>query len=163
MPTFQTKKCPHCGKVYERNSYGGHPSKDNRTQYGSPLKFCASCKKGFMDDEYREIAIDGPREADTMRISPAGIVYSLILLLAGICGFVSDMPVIGFFLIAVALYMSLSELLTYDKRQKKLQAEAAASEARLRNPAYAMLLKQYGYDVPEKYLVTDVQYNADNH
>lgn len=152
MSTYQTKKCPHCGKVYERNSYAGRPSKDNRTKYGSPLIVCSSCRKGFLDDEYREIAIDGPREVDTKRISPAGIVYGLLGVIIGLVGFSGGSVVAGCIFLIMGLYFPLSELSSYEKRQEALKKEALASEMRLQNPTYAATLKRLGYDVPEKYL-----------
>lgn len=75
MSTYQIKRCPYCRRVYERNSYAGCPSKDNRTKYGSPLKKCSFCGQYFKDDQYREIALEGIREVDTRHISPATVVF----------------------------------------------------------------------------------------
>ena len=38
------------------------------------------CKNIFIDDEYREIAIDGIREVDTQHISPQTLVYTGIVM-----------------------------------------------------------------------------------
>jgi len=152
MATYQVKKCPKCGCVYERNSYAGRPSKDNRTKYGSPLKQCLKCKNIFIDNEYREIAIDGIREVDTKVISPAGIFYSAMSAFMAICCFVSEYAPIGIFFLIGALYFSLSEILSYKRRQETLKKYAQESEKRLQNLQYAQLLKASGYYVPDKYL-----------
>lgn len=150
--TFQTKKCPHCGKVYERNSYAGNPSKYNRQQYGSPLKICSECKTPFLDDEYREIAIDGVRFPDKMVISPAGIVFSLLALIMSIMGFVNASVPYGLIFLAESLYLSLSEILTYKSRQRKLEKLTRESEERMKDPMYALLLSKAGFYVPDRYM-----------
>ncbi len=150
--TYQTKKCPHCGKVYEKNSYAGNPSKYNRLQYGSPLKICSECKKPFIDDEYREIAIQGVRFPDKMLISPAGIVFSLITLIISIMGFVNASVWYGIIFLAASLYLSLSEMLTYKSRQRELEKLTRESEERMNNPLYAILLSKAGFDVPDRYM-----------
>ena len=152
MATIQVKKCPKCGCVYERNSYAGRPSKDNRTKYGSPLKQCLKCKNIFIDSEYREIAIDGIREVDTKVISPAGIFYSVMSLFIAICSFAGGYSPIGIFFIIGALYLSLNEILSYKRRQEALKKYAQESEKRMQNLQYAQLLKTCGHYVPDKYL-----------
>ncbi len=153
MPTYQVKKCPKCGAAYEKNTYGRHPSKDNRVKYGSPLKMCSKCQNIFIDDEYREIAIDGVRKADTQHISPAGLLYSGISIFASISSFACQYTLGGIIFILIALYLSLRELLTYNIRQQMLKKLTQESEERMKNIQYAQLLKKYGYNVPEKYLL----------
>ena len=152
MATHQTKCCPECGEVYERNSYAGRPSKANRTEYGSPLKKCSKCGTYFKDDEYREIAVDGIRSVDTMLVSPSsifvgivGIVLCLGALLSG-----AYVPAIAF-LVLFGISPAM-EALSYKKRQAELEQKKAESEARLQDPGYALILKKMGYNVPDKYL-----------
>ena len=144
---LSAKKCPHCNTAYEESS----ASRSSRSKYGAPLKRCASCKKYFRDNEYREIAIDGIRPGDKRRITTTGLTVFLFALVVGVVMLLEGMS--GWWIaVAVGLYSPLSELITYKKRLAALEAEAEASEKRLRNPEYAATLKRLGYDVPEKYL-----------
>ena len=86
-----------------------------------------------------------------VRVSPSTWVYSAIGVFAGITAF-SHSILLAAILIGVSMYMVLQELLTYDKRQKKLEDERRASEERLKNPACAALLKRLDYPVPSRYL-----------
>lgn len=151
MGMYQVKKCPKCGNAYETNSYGAHPSKDNRTKYGSPLKQCSKCKNIFIDNEYREIAIDGVRKVDTQRISPQALVYTGISLLMAVIQFNAGRMVWGIVFLAIALYFS-REIFTYKSRQLKIEKLTQESEKRMQDLQYAQLLKGYGYNVPEKFL-----------
>ncbi len=160
MGTAIWKKCPFCGKVYDYDYYPGHPSKDNRTKYGSPLKVCKRCNKAFFDDDYREIAIYGIREVDLKRVSPSTIVFSLLGVAIGLTWLFSDMndgesPIVGCIMLAVSAYIFFSELLGYKKRRKRLEQLRIESKERLENHSYAMLLKNKGYPVPDKFLKKD--------
>ena len=98
------------------------------------------------------IAIEGVRNVDTQVISPAAIVYTGISIFASITQFVGNNTVWGIVFIVIALYFSLREILTYKFRQAELQKYTTESEKRMENLQYALLLKQCGYDVPEKYI-----------
>lgn len=150
--TFQTKRCPHCRKVYESNSYAGYPSKANRIKYGCPIKVCNSCQKVFVDKEYREIAVEGIQEVDKARVSPATIVYSLFGCFLGIGVFVSVNQIAGLVILGLSAWLFFDEWNGYEGRQERLVTLRKESEERLNNPVYAALLKKMGYDVPEKYL-----------
>ena len=142
--TTEIKRCPHCGKPYECSTDTGKASKYTKLKYASPLKQCGCCKKLFLDRAYREIAVEGIWEQDMVRVSPSTWVYSAIGVFAGITAF-SHSILLAAILIGASIYMVLQELLTYDKRQKKLEDERRASEERLKNPACAALLKRLGY------------------
>ena len=157
MSTIQTKRCPSCGHVYERNTYAGHPSKDNRIKYGSPIRICPKCGKPIIDDEYREIAIDGLRKVDYSKISPATLFYGGFTIFIGILFLTVDTNVIiGILVTGVGIYLIVSEYLGYGKRQERFEQLRRESEQRLQNPQYAAALKNLGYHVPSRYLV-DIQ------
>ena len=152
MATYQLKKCPKCGTVYERNSYAGNPSKDNRTKYGSPLKMCPSCKVTFVDEEYREIAIEGVRDVDTQYVSPASVVFTMFGAMMFFMSFISTGKAFGVLFLIPGVYFLCDDLSSYKKRKKAFEILKLESEIRLLRPAYAVLLKQHGYNVPNEYL-----------
>ncbi|MBE6707806.1 MAG: hypothetical protein E7578_01015 [Ruminococcaceae bacterium] len=144
--TYISKKCPQCGKVYERDSYSGHPSKENRTKYGSPIKVCLNCGAVFNDDDYREIEIYGIREVDLMRVSPSTYVYTAIGLFIGI-GCVVNGVLAGWIFVVLSAFLFSYEFFSYNKRQKILKAEAEASKRRMQDPEYRKILRSFGYPV----------------
>lgn len=159
MGTAIWKKCPFCGKVYNYDFYNGYPSKENQTIYGSPVKTCKRCNKVFLDNHYREIAIYGVREVDLKKVSPHTIVYSLLglavslgCLFSGISNGEDFHTIVGCVFLVGSAYMFFSELLGYKKRMKWLEQERIESEERLANLSYAILLKNNGYPVPDRFL-----------
>ena len=146
---YTTKKCPHCNYTYTfREPKGtGH--------YGSPIRTCDKCNQYFVDKDYIEIAVDGIREVDKNRVSLRTIINSItfmffafgILYVFGIEAIIfSIVP----FIISIGLIVR--DCAGYKSRQNYLNMERINSENRLKNYEYAALLKEFGYDVPEKYL-----------
>lgn len=160
MSTTIKKYCPKCYAKYDDRMYYHTPSKENRIIYGSPIKKCNQCGEVFLDKDYSEIAIDGVREVDKMRLTPytmvssgVGIVISIIFLLGGITGNALHIALLGFALIAYEVHSIWSEYHGWDERQEKLRYETEASERRMQNLEYALTLKMLGYSVPDKYLL----------
>ena len=157
MATIRTKRCPRCGEVYASDYYALNPSKENRTKYGSPLKTCKSCGSSFLDDEYREIAVEGVRDVDTRHISPFGIFAACFGIAIFLFGLYVGAGKTAAMIMALCCLDPLAELLSYKQRTKQLEAERQASEERLKDPAYALALKKAGYPVPNRYLPTLAQ------
>ena len=154
MATHITKKCPQCGKIYSYDSYPGVPSKDNRTQYGSPIRKCQLCGSIFKDDDYREIAVDGIRPVDTSFISPYSILSLVIGALAIYTSIYMGYSWVWYILLLLVIFgfSPLLDILSYRDRKKIFEEERIKSEERLSDPTYAETLKELGYNVPEKYL-----------
>ena len=152
MSTVQVKKCPKCGMVYERNTYAHNPSKDNRIKYGSPLKRCRNCNALFKDDEYRELAIEGARDADRSVVSPYGILMGVVALVATVLALCTGSVGIAAFVLVLLGFTPFSEAVSYKKRQYELDLKTIESKKRLYNPLYAVSLQQVGYRVPDMYL-----------
>ena len=153
MATFITKRCPSCGAMYEHRLYAHYPSKDNRTKYGSPIRNCIKCGCHFKDDEYREIAISGIRDVDQSVVSPYNLffgIFGLLFIIFGMNTGVSLGIVAAMFLFFE--FPVLSNILSFNKRQRALEAERMASEKRLQDPVYVMALRNVGFFVPAKYL-----------
>lgn len=159
---YTTKRCPHCKYAYSiMEPKGG-------VFYGSPIRICERCGNTFIDNEYREIAVNGIRKADTKRIYPNSIARFIFFSFFFLVGLyllyldgLSDVPdtptlwylIITSILLIVDIYFLIIEYREYDERQCYLAQERKESEERLSNIAYAHFLKEIGYDVPEKYLV----------
>ena len=146
------KFCPHCKCPYESNTYWVSILKPKETSYGSPIKTCHHCKKVFIDRDYHEIAIEGIKKADRRRVSYYGCFSCVLGVGFGLCALISGVILIGCFLIGLGVYSYYREDSAYKERQAMIKIEAAASENRLKNPAYAAILKRLGYSVPSKYL-----------
>ena len=157
---YVTKSCPHCGY-----NYSIHEPKGSGF-YGSKIRTCQRCGKQFIDKEYREIAIEGIREVDEHRISPATL-FSALFFIAFACAlvwlFFNDLSLFSsgrtfFSLIGAAIsagigvFLVVSESNEYGERQEYLKQEKINSEKRMQNPQYINLLKELGYEISEKYL-----------
>lgn len=142
-----TKKCPFCRKVYEQRSIsirGRQIAEEDKWLFGSPARVCPNCKRLFLDKDMQELAITSPRKRDKAIITEASCKIALMRLasqatLSYICG-------------AFGALWALADLALYPVRMKKLARERQASEKRLSDPSYALMLKKAGYAVPEKYL-----------
>ena len=155
---YHTKSCPHCGFHYSIMQ----PAKSGF--YGSPFRTCSICRKSFIDKDYREIAVSGIRSVDTQRVSTSTALLSIfpaLFFAAGLyccfsVGFSPSSVLItagGAVVLAIVIWLMFSEARGYEQRQQYLKQESEQSEARLRNPEYALALKKLGYHVPEKYLI----------
>ncbi len=156
MTTYQKKKCPHCNFIYARHTFAGGRTKRNGIFYGSILRTCPQCRKSFVDKDYREIAIDGIKPEDKYHITPGSVIIYGFLVFIGISCCVSYRQFAGLILVGIGTACLINEYLGYDKRQKSLEEERAASEKRLQVLPYALLLKKIGYQVPDQYLVQKI-------
>jgi len=148
--------CPKCGeKTREQcNAWG----------YGSPIRFCTRCKQEYLDQRFREVAIQGfdPKSTSpvyyvkatilclAITLAAGGWMYytlhfrqswntmTLALLIVGAIGTVGC--------IVLALWVGLGFA---GKENAKYLAE---SEKRLRDPLYVQKLQSYGYVIPAQYL-----------
>ena len=156
MPMKQlTKKCPHCGIVYDQRPIGRWGKKltpEDQWVYGSPLRMCKNCQKLFMDKDYRELAFTPLRSYDK---APITSTTYLILAAGGILGllmYVGGQSTFAIIAWAVAIAYLVADLALYPGRLKKLEKEKQASEKRMSDPKYAQALKNAGFDIPDRYL-----------
>jgi hypothetical protein len=159
MANIQVRVCDNCGAKLD-------PILSDGSRYGSPIRECPSCKRLYIDRSYREIAVDGFKEADLEQKSGLGyIVLSLLLALLSTGMFflncfggfgnrvyfaIPVMAVIMWYWFAESLG-TLIDVRT-GKKQKELEKLRQESEERMRNRSYADVLVQHGYNVPQKYL-----------
>ena len=131
--------------------------------YGSPIQTCPHCGRHYLDKHYHEPAVEGFQEIDTSKKAALKEVWFYVLIAAvitvlNILSFVSGRirPVLLILLAATAvlLFSSIGKTLKVltGVRKKELEMQLQASEKRLEKKEYALVLKELGYQVPEKYL-----------
>lgn len=157
IPVTNGSCCPNCGKKFFNKNPSGF-------FYGSPIRFCKKCKGAYIDKNYHEIAIDGfpPTEVNIK----TGLKIALIgLIMTVVCGgiFFTEitysfryhtvfpaMSVMGIVLVIIGIIESIRVKTGLKaKAMEKLRQE---SIQRLKDPKYALQLKELGYNVPEEFL-----------
>ncbi len=164
MAKIQVRVCEDCGAKLG-------PVLPNGSRYGSLIQQCPSCKSLYFDRSYREIAVDGFKEADLETKSGLGHIV-LVLLLALLS---TGMFILNFFggfgnrmyfaipIMAVIMWYWFATSIRNQidtwtgKKQKELEKLKLESEKRMQNRSYADVLVQQGYRVPRKYLGTESQ------
>lgn len=157
IPVTNGSCCPNCGKkFFNRNS--------NSFYYGSPIRFCQKCKGAYVDKSYHEIAVEGfpPTEVNVktgLKTALVGLIMTVVC--AGI--FITEikyssryhrvfpvMAVMGIVLVIVGIIDSIRvKTGSKAKAMEKLRQE---SIQRMKDPNYALQLKELGYNVPEEFL-----------
>lgn len=149
MSSTVIKRCPHCGYVYQK---GG-----SKRYYGSPLRKCTKCGKEFIDKGGIEIAIYGIRDSDKSIIDSGIILAAMIGI--GSFGFGIYLQslvifIVGAFFVWSAIYGIRDNINNYAERMEELETEERESFRRLSNYTYAMKLKEGGYHVLGKFLMS---------
>lgn len=151
MDKIKDGSCPCCGKKIM--------DYDPRGRFGSPIRVCPSCKREYIDESYREIALDGmpERKLDTGKVVKLVLIILAITAVSGIMLYMGSDSLklrITFFASILAFVLVLGRLIYIKSgmEQRAWQKEAEQSAKRLEDKAYAIKLKQNGFDVPLKYL-----------
>lgn len=148
--------CPNCGAKTKEPC--------NTWVYGSPIKTCRSCNSEYIDNRFKEVAIDG-FDARSSNPKLYLIMTIVFLVVAIICTFVLSVfisndrafPValIGCIIIAYfgtilcgIFYLRIK--LGYEDKNKEKQL--AESKERLMDKSYVSKLIDYGYNIPDEYL-----------
>ncbi len=153
MASYDIKRCPSCNQPYEKNFYSGKPKPEEKIRYGSPIKVCSFCKKEFIDEDYKEIAIEGiPNENDYKRFQSGTILYTISSFAMAFFSFIFDFQLLPILFVILGIIIIGSDIISYNKRLNHLEKEKAASRERLNNPNYALRLLQHGYRVPQEFL-----------
>lgn len=156
------KVCPHCGAAFRDNPPQGIGP------YGSPQRTCPDCKETYYDREYREIAVSGVSRMDRWAVTPntirlCGIPFLLgVLLLVYMIGsarFDVFQSLFVLMFIGFPAMIFTREAKGRPARLAYLEEETKASQRRLSDPAYARMLKEMGYKVPEACLAGDEKAN----
>ena len=136
-------------------------TKYNTFYYGSPIKTCNNCGKEFIDKYAVEIAVSGIKETSTKKTEPIyyfSLLIGVVFMLIGIVyprGDINVTLITGIVFTALAVYIIVSDHNNYAEKQKSLKEEEQASFERLSDVSYAYKLKELGYDVPQKFLLSE--------
>lgn len=153
MASYDIKRCPACNQPYEKNFYAGKPKPEEKIRYGSPIKVCKYCKKEFIDQDYKEIELEGvPNKEDYERFTKGTILYTVLSFAMAFFAFLFEFKFLPILFVVLGIIIIGSDILTYSKRLKHLEKETLASKERLSDPEYAKRLVEHGYRVPERYL-----------
>ena len=135
-------------------------------RYGSPIRNCKKCGMRYADPRIHEIAIEGIPE-DIFRISSYVIllIIGALILYRGVCLFgrhqlgVSDaiqwmLPSVFTIGGAVMVVDGIWEIISIvtGLKKKRFDKRREESEQRLADKSYVYMLRDLGYDIPEKYL-----------
>lgn len=163
MSTRTWKKCPHCGYTFE--SYSTY-TKNYKDHSGHPFKFCPKCSEIIIDKDMKEPALKPPPKRPSifscfftgfMPFGLLGILCSIPMFTDETFNIFETNNLLYFLILvmlpaAVWICMIIWAFCSRDKIKIELDKEYEDSEKRLQNREYALLLKELGYKVPEKYL-----------
>ena len=159
IPVTNGTVCPNCGKRLPSSD-----SNQNKYLYGSPIRFCKKCKGAYVDKCYHEIAVDGfpPSEVSAktglksalvgliMSVASGGIFITEIMYSSRYHTIFPILVIAGIGMIIVGIIDSIR--VKTGSKAKSLEKHRQESIQRLRDPNYAIQLKELGYNVPEEFL-----------
>lgn len=153
-------RCKNCGKKLLTYSKGCS------VQYKSPVKICRKCGTMYADPRCHEIALDGiPPDTFSVRSNAVFAIIGALILYRGIylfgkyqLGVPNKMqwmlPSVFVIWGAATAVWGIAEiiLIVSGMKKRKFDALKRESEERLNDKNYAAVLRNLGYEIPEKYL-----------
>lgn len=162
---YKTKRCPSCHKAIQIMQ------PDRGPNYGSPLRVCPFCGKGYVDNDYVELALKDPRKSFRRRsivgrtamillrgliiwviLFPVSLFLSSSLNIEALDIDINDRAVIWLAVIAVAI-----STIIYFPTPKRMQRDSENLEKiwqesfrRLQNPFYVRDLQNASIFIPEE-------------
>ena len=161
MATYvhQTKRCPHCGKVYSQRTVKGPYARENLIVFGPLFRECPACGASFRDDDAYELAVMDPPKSYLTHFHLSTVLLSALLGAMALFFLVMSLiegsnPIAGtLFMLALGGGLLLSDYRRYIQHVQEVQMAKGLSAARLRrDPGYALQLKLAGFNVPDEYL-----------
>ena len=153
--TTQVKRCPHCGKIYERRRVRTPYPDEALVKFERIFAECPHCQKTFRDSDAYELAVMDPPACYLKKFHTSNILLAGGFAILGLFSLSVATEPVGAMLVMFALggMLLFSDYVRYKRNIARIESERYASEKRLeRDPHYALLLKAAGFDVPEKYL-----------
>ena len=155
--TFQTKRCPKCGNVYEHRTARGPYGRESLYKFGPIFVTCPSCGTMFRDSDSYELAIMDPPREMVKKFHVSSIVFASLF---GIIGLVTLFTGAAAYPVGVLIFclvfgggILLGDYRRYANNMTRIETAKAESVRRLKNdPDYARLLKAAGFSVPDEYL-----------
>lgn len=156
--------CPNCGRLVGTFVMGDY-------RYGSPLKTCPKCKAEYINPVFHEIEVDGiSPDAFNIKLLATGILIGIIFFAISAVIHYSEVTTQRYYHTAPIAIMIISVivilfaigniiLIKTGLKAKRTERKRQESVERMSNPAYALRLKELGYNVPEKYLPQEYSVN----
>ena len=157
---FVESYCPNCNYLNE------FPC-NNVWRYGSPIVKCQKCQSEYLDDQFREVAIEGiaPKSSKASLYFFLGLVFlALSLIEAAIAVMIYfhtltpginhyEKAIIGSIIGGIAslpcFFMSLRIKFGFQNNSNEKYIQE--SEERLKDPIYVQKLESYGYKIHDKF------------
>ncbi len=145
--------CPKCGKK-NREACG-------TWIYGSPIRTCKYCNSEYLDQRWREVAIDGfdPRSTNSGFYLKGTIVFGVLALAALLMLFVtiqtkgyyhtSNVLIVFAGILGCILCLIMYLRIKFGFEVKSQQKYLEESKLRLQDPEYVKKLRSYGYVIPD--------------
>lgn len=150
MATYVTKRCPHCGYIYQNHDAG------EQRKYGCPRQICTRCLKPYWDTDIKEPALYGYENMYEIMHGIGREIKMLIYIPLGLIMFGTGLfmtierGMLGLFLIALGGLLigvcvsygrqKISDKNNRDKIIAKQQEEYDASIKRLQDTNYLTAL-----------------------
>lgn len=155
--THQTKRCPHCGKVIEKRTVTGPYPKESLVKFTGLFATCPFCGKGFRDSDACELAVMDPPKGYLTKFHTSTVVLAAVFGMIGLFVIIKGTEAAANPLGAVLLVWAIGGLVLfsdyrrYTRHTKTIEIERARSVERLKkDPAYAKLLEEAGFSIPEE-------------
>ena len=160
--------CRNCGRKVDTFAVGNY-------RYGSPVRTCPECKTEYVNPAVHEIEVDGiAPDAFNMRLIFAGLFMGVAFFVIGAVihyfevttqNYYHLVPIAIMIISAIVVFYALGNILFIKTGIKDRWTESKRSQSaeRMSNPDYALKLKEFGYNVPEKYLPQEYTENNKSH
>ena len=152
MAAIKIIKCPHCGHVLKASKFV--------SSEGSPIKTCSACGRTYIDTNCYEPALKLYKPSSLGGDVGLSLFAAVLLSFPAfiVSYFVTDANVSKTFIytgVCAAVLFLMSLFIMIRNRESSDAARKAsweASDKRLQNTQYALLLDSHGFDVPKRYL-----------
>ena len=149
--------CQGCGKKVESFVVGDY-------RYGSPLKACPKCNREYINPVFHEIETDGisPDAFDVKKLLIVLLIGVVFFIIGAVMHYIEVTTLDYYHTVYIAI-MAISAiiilfvtgnifLIKTGLKAKRNERKRQESIQRMSNPAYALRLRELGYNVPQKYI-----------
>lgn len=153
--TYAECTCPKCGAKYKESC--------NTWMYGSPIRICRNCNEEYIDNRWREVAVEGfdPRSgnADFYLKGTLGLIAFTLICAALLFWMINSSGHFPVKMAACVIGGILGSLFCgYRLFRIKSGSEAKdnaiymeESKKRMQNKEYVKKLEEYGYNIPDEF------------
>ncbi len=149
--------CQGCGKKVDSFVVGDY-------RYGSPLKTCPKCNTEYINPIFHEIETDGisPDAFDVKKLLIVLLIGVIFFVISAVMHYVEVttqdyyhtlfIAIMVLSIIVILFVIGDIILIKTGFKEKRNERKRQESVQRMSNPAYALKLRDLGYNVPQKYI-----------